>query len=87
MTERTICYPNPTPQQEEQAAVAQADVLDVMTRLVRDGFDFRAVLAGASSATASMVNDLVGAAEVPRHFAVMSALTMHLAAGGEAKAN
>jgi len=59
----------------EQAALAQADVLDVMKRLVRDGFDWRCVVAGASSAIADMVGSINGPATVPAHFARMAELT------------
>lgn len=66
---------------EEQAAVAQAEVLEAMKRLVRDGFDWRCVLAGAGAAMADMVGKIAGPEKVPAHFAQLSALTATFTGG------
>ena len=67
-----------TAEQCEQAAVVQADVLQVMKRLVGDGFDYRIVMAGTSCAIADLVSQVIGPAEVPRHFARLATLTAPL---------
>jgi hypothetical protein len=71
--------PAVTPADAEQAALAQSDVLDAMKCLVRDGFDWRCVVAGASSAIADMVGSIDGPATVPAHFARLAELTSGMA--------
>lgn len=62
----------------EQAAVVQGDVLHLLRSLVKDGVDHRIVAAGASSAVADLIGGINGWPAVPKHFAVMAALTFHL---------
>jgi hypothetical protein len=72
----------PTPHQIDQAAIVQTELLEVMSRLHREGIDWRVVLTGAGCAIADTVNRNVGAGEVPVWFARMSAMTMHMAGPG-----
>lgn len=67
-----------TAQEVEQAAIAQGEFLEMMKRLVRDGFDWRCVLSGGGMAIAEMVSGIAGPAKVPAHFAQLAALTMPL---------
>jgi hypothetical protein len=66
------------PAEWEQAAIVQADVLELMKHLVREGIDYRIVAAGTSSAIADMIGLINGWAAVPQHFALMAMLTHHL---------
>lgn len=68
-----------TPEQWEQGAVVQGEVLELLKRLVRDGFDYRIVSVGTSTALASMIGNICGPEQVPVHFARLAAHTMHLA--------
>lgn len=70
-----------TAAQIEQTAVAQAEFLELMKRLVRDGFDWTCVISGAGTAMAQMIGGIAGPAKVPAHFATLSALTADLATG------
>lgn len=78
MNSSTIPPAELTEQQWEQAAVVQAEVLEVMKRLVGDGFDYRIVMTGTSCAVADLVGNTIGWEEVPMHFAKLSAMTYHL---------
>ena len=69
-----------TAQEIEQTAVVQAELLELMKRLVSDGFDWRCVLCGGGMAIAEMVGSIAGPAKVPAHFAQLAALTTCLAA-------
>lgn len=75
----TTPWPMPSEREQEQAALAQAEVVEVLQRLIAEGFDWRCVITGAGVAIADQVSQRVGVAHVPIHFARMSALTMHLA--------
>lgn len=72
----------PTPEQIDQAAIVQTEVLEVMSRLHGEGIDWRVVLTGTGCAIADTVGRNVGAGEVSVWFARMSAQTMHLAKPG-----
>ena len=59
----------PTRSHEDQALLAQQDVLELMARLGGDGFDARAVLAGVASGMAIMVGTVFGPGAVSPWFA------------------
>jgi hypothetical protein len=65
--------------QWEQASIVQAEVLELMRRLIGDGFDYRIVMTGTSCAIADLVASMVGSQEVPLHFAKLAAMTYHMA--------
>jgi hypothetical protein len=69
----------PTQLESDQAALVQAEILELMHRLNREGINWRVVLTGAGVAIADVVLRNVGPGEVPVWFATMSAKTMHLA--------
>lgn len=72
-------YPTPTREQWDQSGIAQGDMLEIMSRLIDEGVDWRIVLTGAAGAIAHLVKAHAGEAEVPVWFARASALTLHLA--------
>ena len=59
----------PTRSHEDQALLAQHDVLELMARLGSEGFDARAVLAGVASGMAAMVASVFGMDAVAPWFA------------------
>lgn len=69
-----------TPAEIEQTAIAQGEFLEVIKRLVREGFDWRCVLSGGGMAIAEMVGGIAGPGKVSAHFAQLAALTMPPAA-------
>jgi hypothetical protein len=62
----------------EQAVISQAEALELMKRLVGDGFDWRCVLTGTGLAIAEMVGAIAGPAKVAEHFEKLAAMTSHL---------
>lgn len=54
----------PTAQQRAQAELVQQDLIEEINRLIREGIDYRVVLAGVGSATADLIASTLGAAAV-----------------------
>ncbi|GLV21990.1 hypothetical protein TomMM35A_18430 [Sphingobium sp. TomMM35A] len=71
--------PNPTESQIQQSAIAHEEFCAVLDRLVKEGFDYRSILSGASAALAQSIMVSAGPAKVSEWFAMQSALTMSLA--------
>lgn len=69
----------PTPNQINQAAIAHEEFGALIDRLIKEGFDYRSLLSGASVALAQSIMVSAGPAKVPEWFAMQSALTMYLA--------
>lgn len=67
-----------TPEQIAHAELAESEILELMNRLTGEGFDWRAVLTGAATATMGLLTAHMSQKQVPVHFARLSALTMHL---------
>ena len=65
--------------QIDQAAIAHEEFGALIDRLIKEGFDYRSLLAGASAALAQSIMVSAGAHKVSEWFAMQSALTMHLA--------
>lgn len=72
--------PLPTADQVEQAAVAEAEILELMKRQIGEGMDWRIVASATSRALADLVGSIAGPGEVPAHFSRMAQLTAPLAA-------
>lgn len=70
--------PQPTTSQIDQTIEAQRDFEEVLNRLVKEGFDYRSILTGASCALAQSIMVSAGPSKVSEWFAVQSALTMNL---------
>ena len=75
----TDAHTPPTANQWEQSGLVQAEMLEVIDRLMKEGIDWRIVLTGTSTALANLLMAKAGPEQVPVHFARLSAQTMHLA--------
>lgn len=69
----------PNRDQIDQAAIAHEEFGSLIDRLIKEGFDYRSLLSGASVALAQSIMVSAGPAKVPEWFAMQSALTMHMA--------
>jgi hypothetical protein len=70
---------HPNNAQIDQAAIAHNEFGELIDRLIKEGFDYRSILAGNSAAIAQSIMATAGAKKVPEWFALQSAMTMHLA--------
>lgn len=70
---------SPTNTQIDQAAVAHQDFAETIDRMIKEGFDYRSILAGAAAALAQSIMVSAGPAKVPEWFAMQSAMTLHFA--------
>jgi hypothetical protein len=68
----------PTANQIDQAAIAHEEFGSLIDRLIKEGFDYRSLLAGASAALTQSIMVSAGPGKVAEWFATQSALTMHL---------
>lgn len=68
----------PSKGQIDQAAVAHRDFDELIERLIKEGFDYRAILSGAAAALAQSIMVSAGPGKVAEWFALQSALTMNL---------
>lgn len=72
---------HPTAEQREQAVLAQHEIVETINRLIREGIDYRVVLAGVGSAAADFITCTVGRSAIaPWHD--MQAKIVRQAIGG-----
>ena len=64
----------PSQLQADQSVIAQHEFREVLDRIVREGIDYRAILAGAGAAIAGSIVDCTDAQSVPRWFAIQAKL-------------
>ena len=68
----------PTQAQEDQAVLAQREVEELLDRLIREGFDYRSIMAGAGAGIANSLLATAGPAKVSEWFGAQAVLTMNL---------